>query len=68
MLPPVSFSSNMLALHIPVGMDVKLGSGWAFRYTFSETISRNPIDDHLTPSGQHTLKNFQNLFGFIKRF
>jgi hypothetical protein len=68
MLPPTSFSSNMVALHVPVGMDVKLGRGWAFRYTFSETISKNPIDDHLTPQGQHSFKNFQNLFGFIKRF
>lgn len=68
MLPPVSFSSNMVGLHVPVGIDVKLGSGWAFRYTFSETISKNPIDNHLTPPGQHAFKNFQNLFGFIKRF
>jgi hypothetical protein len=68
MLPPTSFSSNMAALHVPVGMDVKLGRSWAFRYTFSESISKNPIDDHLSPSGQHSLKNFQNLFGFVKRF
>ena len=67
-LPPASFSSNMPALYVPVGMDVKLRSGWVFRYTFSETISKNPIDDHLSPPGQHGLKNFQNLFGFIKRF
>jgi len=67
-LPPVSFSSNMVGLHVPVGIDVKLRSGWAFRYTFSETISANPIDDHLSPPGQHKFKNFQNLFGFIKRF
>ena len=67
-LPPISFSSNMVGLHVPVGIDVKLGSGWAFRYTFSETISDNPIDGHLSPPGQHKLKNFQNLFGFIKRF
>ena len=68
MLPPISFSSNMVGFHVPVGIDVKLRSGWAFRYTFSETISKNPIDNHLTPPGQHAFKNFQNLFGFIKRF
>jgi len=67
-LPPLSFSSNMAALHIPVGMDVKVRGGWAFRYSFSETISKNPIDNQLSPSGQHSFKNFQNLFGFIKRF
>jgi hypothetical protein len=67
-LPPQSFSSNMIALNVPVGMDVNLGKGWVFRYTFSETISQNPISDRLLPQGQHSLKNFQNLFGFTKRF
>ena len=67
-LPPQRFSSNMIALHVPVGMDVNLGKGWALRYTFSETVSNNPISDRLSPQGQHSLKNFQNLFGFIKRF
>lgn len=67
-LPPHSFSSNMIALNVPVGIDVTLWHGWAFRYTFSETISRNPIDDNLFPSGRHSFKNFLNLFGFIKRF
>jgi hypothetical protein len=68
LLPPPNFGSNMIALNVPVGMDVTLGHGWAFRYTFSETISRNPIDDQLSPSGRHSFKNFLNLFGFIKRF
>jgi len=67
-LPPQEFSSNMFALHVPVGMDVNLGKGWAFRYTFSETLSKNPVSDRLSPPGQHSLKNFQNLFGIIRRF
>ncbi len=67
-LPPQRFSSNMIALHVPVGIDVNLGRGWAFRYTFSETLSKNPVSDRLSPPGQHSLKNFQNLFGFIRRF
>jgi hypothetical protein len=67
-LPPQRFSSNMIALHVPVGMDVNLGKGWAFRYTFSETLSKNPVSDRLSPPGQHSLKNFQNLFGIIRRF
>jgi len=67
-LPPQRFSANMIALHVPVGIDVKLGRGWSFRYTFSETLSPNPISDRLSPRGQHNLKNFQNLFGFIRRF
>ena len=67
-LPPQHFSANTIGLHVPVGMDVNLGKGWAFRYTFSETISKNPIDDRLSPSPQHAFKNFLNLFGFIKQF
>jgi len=67
-LPPQRFSSNMIALHVPVGMDVNLGKGWAFRYTFSETLSKNPVSGRLSPPGQHSLKNFQNLFGFVRRF
>jgi len=67
-LPGQKFSSNMIALHVPVGMDVNLAKGWAFRYTFSETLSKNPVSDRLSPPGQHSLKNFQNLFGIIRRF
>lgn len=67
-LPQQHFSANMIGLHVPVGIDVRLGRGWAFRYTFSETLSKNPISDHLSPPAQHSLKNFQNLFGFIRRF
>ena len=67
-LPPQRFASNMIALHVPVGMDVNLGKGWAFRYTFSETLTKNPVSDRLSPPGQHNLKNFQNLFGFVRRF
>jgi hypothetical protein len=67
-LPPQRFSANMIALHVPVGIDVRMGKGWAFRYTFSETLSKNPISARLSPSGLHTFKNFQNLFGFVKRF
>ena len=67
-LPPRQFSTNMIALHVPVGMDVKLGKGWEFRYTFSETLSANPVSDRLSPPGPHSLKNFQNLFGFVRRF
>ena len=67
-LPPQKFSTNMVVLHVPVGMDVKLGKGWAFRYTFSETLSQNPISARLSPPGQHRLMNFQNLFGFVRQF
>jgi Outer membrane protein beta-barrel domain len=67
-LPPQHFSSNMAALHVPVGIDVKLIKGWAFRYTFSETLSGNPVSAKLSPPGLHNLQNFQNLFGIVKQF
>lgn len=67
-LPPESFTANMVALHVPVGIDLRLGRGWAFRYTFSETLSTNAISDRLSPPGQHRLMNFQNLFGIVKAF
>jgi len=67
-LPPQQFSANVIVLNVPVGIDVNLGKGWAFRYTFSETLSGNPISDRLSPPGLHTFKNFQNLFGFVRRF
>jgi Outer membrane protein beta-barrel domain len=67
-LPPQKFSANVIALHVPVGIDVRLAKGWAFRYTFSETLSQNPISKRLSPEGQGKLKNFQNLFGLVLRF
>lgn len=67
-LPPRTFSSNLIALHVPVGIDVRVGKGWMFRYTFSETLSKNPISDRLTPPGLHRLMNFQSLFGIVRRF
>ncbi len=67
-LPPQRFSSNLIALHVPVGMDVNLRAGWMFRYSFSETLTQNPISDQLSPPGPHSLKSFQNLFGIIRRF
>jgi hypothetical protein len=67
-LPPQRFSSNLIALHVPVGMDVQLRAGWMLRYSFSETLTKNPVSDQLSPPGPHSLKNFQNLFGIVRRF
>ena len=67
-LPPQSFHADQIALHVPVGIDARLRGGWAFRYTFSETISKNPIRDHLSPPPRNSLKNFQSLFGIVKQF
>jgi hypothetical protein len=65
-LPPRAFNSTLAGLRVAVGVDLALRRGWSFRYSFSETISGNPLRDHLSPPGSHSLKNFQNLFGFVK--
>lgn len=67
-IPATAFSADMIGLKVPVGMDVTLRGKWRFRYSFSETISRNPISHELDPAGPHSLKNFQNLFGIVREF
>ena len=67
-LPPKKFTSTEPALRVAVGIDLTLSLGWAFRYSFSETLRRNPISAQLSPPGQRNLANFHNLFGLIKTF
>ena len=66
--PPVSFSTNHPFLRVAVGIDVRIGRGWAVRYGFAESIQRNPVSPRLTPPGGRNLASFQNLLGFIRRF
>jgi hypothetical protein len=66
--PSGDFSSSRAVLRVPVGIDVRLGRGFYLRYSFSESISGNPISDRLSPPGQRGLKNFQNLWGLLKAF
>lgn len=65
---PPEFASTLAALRVAVGIDLVLGSDWAFRFTFSETIQQNPVSGRLSPPGARNLANFQNLFGILKRF
>jgi opacity protein-like surface antigen len=65
---PAGFSSTDPALRVAVGIDLAIHGGWAFRYSFSETITHNPISRQLTPPGKRSLMHFENLFGFVKRF
>ena len=51
-----------------VGIDLRLSGRVDFRYSFSETMSRNPISPRLTPPAPRRLANFQNLFGLVGRF
>jgi Outer membrane protein beta-barrel domain len=66
-IQPADDTSTNPALRVAVGIDVRIRHGWAFRYSFSETLTHNPLSERLSPPGQHALKNFQNLFGFLIR-
>lgn len=66
--PPAIFASTDPALRVAVGIDLGTADGWRFRYSFSETINRNPVSAQLSPPAQRNLANFQNLFGAIMSF
>ena len=66
--PPGPFSATKPALPVAVGIDLRIRKGWAFRYSFSETLSGNPISARLSPPGTRVLMNFRNLFGIVKTF
>jgi len=46
---PGAISSTGLAVRSAVGIDVFIKGGWAFRFSFDETIRGNPISALLTP-------------------
>lgn len=68
LLPPARFVSNVPASRFTVGIDLYAVKGWAFRYSFSETIRSNAISSELVPPGERRLANFQNFFGVLKQF
>jgi hypothetical protein len=65
---PIEFTSTELALRVAVGIDIAVGRQSAVRYSFSETIRKNPISSRQSPPGERNLANFQNLFGIVKYF
>ena len=64
--PPPSVQATRAVLRVAVGIDVALGRAWSARYSFSESLSGNPISAQLSPPGQRNLANFQNLFGVVR--
>ncbi len=66
--PEGEIASTRVVLRVAVGIDIALGDQWSFRYSFSESISGNPVSARLTPPGERNLANFQNLFGVVRRF
>ena len=65
---PPEVDATELPLRVAVGVDLLFARGWGLRYSFSETISRNPFSAALNPPGTRRLANFQNLFGVVKYF
>ena len=66
--PPARVETTHALLRVAVGIDVALRHGWSARYSFSESVSGNPISAQLSPPGRRNLANFQNLFGVIRAF
>ena len=66
--PPARIETTRALLRVAVGIDVALRHGWSARYSFSESVSGNPISAQLVPPGRRSLANFQNLFGVIRAF
>jgi outer membrane protein W len=66
--PAGAIASTRIGLRSHVGIDIRLSGHLTFRYSFSETISGNPVSPFLTPPAERRLANFQNLFGFVSRF
>src|SRR5262249_35082769 len=62
-----AITSTRFALRVAVGIDLAFAKDWMFRYSFSETMSGNPVSEHLMPPGMRALANFQNLFGIVRR-
>jgi opacity protein-like surface antigen len=66
--PPAAFHSSAIPLDVAVGVDVRVHSGWALRYSFAETTRSNPFGERLSPPSGLMLKNFLNLVGFVRYF
>jgi hypothetical protein len=64
--PAETVRATRATLRVAVGLDLRLGRGWSLRYSFSESVSGNPISAQLSPPGQRNLANFQNLFGVVR--
>lgn len=65
---PKRLRGTQVLLRAAVGIDVALREGWRARYSFSESLSGNPISVQLSPPGLRNLSNFQNLFGIVRAF
>ncbi len=67
-IPPATFVATKPFLRVAVGIDARIAKGWYLRYTFSESMLKNPISAQLTPPASRNLASFQSLFGVVKQF
>ena len=67
-IPAATFATTSPFLRVAVGIDARIAKGWCLRYSFSESILKNPISAQLTPPASRNLASFQSLFGFVKQF
>lgn len=67
-LPSAAAVNWRPGLRVAVGIDIFIHRGWGFRYSFGETLSKNPVSRSLVPPAPRNLANFQNLFGVVKYF
>lgn len=67
-LPSATAVTWLPGMRVAVGIDIMVRNGWGFRYSFGETLTKNPISRSLTPPPPRNLMNFQSQFGFVKYF
>jgi hypothetical protein len=67
-LPSAASVNWRPGLRVAVGIDMMISNGWGFRYSFGETLTKNPISRALSPPAPRNLMNFQNQFGLVKYF
>jgi hypothetical protein len=61
-------AATQVVIRVAVGIDIAAGPVWRVRYSFSESVSGNPVSGALTPRGERGLANFQNLVGIVRVF
>jgi hypothetical protein len=67
-VPPLGrFTSTRPVFRVAVGVDIVVSGRASFRYSYSDTITGNPVSARLAPAGQRRLMNFQSLFGAVFR-
>ena len=64
-IPPDVFTGTTAGFRSAAGIDLRLSPGLRFRYSFTETISRNEFNRRLQPSGGSRILHFQSLFAVL---